>query len=276
MIQRYKPSGQYGLPAVLGVIPLAAMLIAVGWLYQWVMKFVVSFTPKLGILVVLGFGFASFVAARATMKATHCRHVGVGSMIGAAAAAIAIILTYYFKSANAIAYGAASDPGRLLAWVWDDARGLTPGSTTNLHPAMVLALWITEAIIVVFFGFLGGWAGARAPYCDGCGRWADRVRARFSLGVAPDEAERIKNAREAEELLSVRFLPLSASSLHVAISDCGKCGGMTTVEVRLQTQKINRGRASPHFETLYRDVLLSQEQADRLSRLAANGKDLET
>ena len=263
MLQKYVPSGRYGLAAIIGVVPASVAMIVAAWAYQWMMSFASAWSGKLALVLVVFMGFGAFWTARTVLRACHCRNIPVGGLIGGCAGLVGVLASHYFKCAMAIGYGAASDPGALLAWVVEDARGRHSGGWT-VHAAFVWTLWVLELGLVVLMGFLGGWAGSREPYCESCGGWATEVAGRLAVRVGTDQLGAVAGAESFERLLALDE-PGGDVTLKYTVRHCGGCGEVATLEVQSERQTTDKkGKPTTQTRALKSEVLLSREQVESL------------
>jgi hypothetical protein len=286
-LSRFAPSGRVH---PLAILLSAAFLIPAGLVagpYQWNHEFLAGhggraiilapfFAPLLGALAG---GLARIAVVRG-----HCRNPKAGLGIGWLLGGAAILASHYVAWQEAAAGDPNFTPAQYLAAATSAGWTLTPLGMPDLSGLTVYLIWALEAGIVLG---LAGWLGCKTaaePYCESCGRWANRRLGRATIR-SPGSAglEQIRSAASVETLLHVpppgpdAGGELGKDEVVYALRGCTRCSGTGTLTVEWIAVKLgHRQQERRYYQALQETMALEGDSASAarmlLERLGPNGE----
>jgi hypothetical protein len=276
MLETYKPSGQVGAMCLLMAAPLVAAGMAAAWLYQ----FLIEVIPIIYVDWALVFGFAFLLGAMCQrgLMAGRCRNAFAGGAVGTAVGVAAVIAGHYFAYLDtAAALGRPVSFAEYLRLRMDTgwSIGHVGSSSSAALPIKGLFVWVVWALEggLIVFGAVKGAAGVAAlPFCESCGRWADRKDAELTVSrLTPDTPGRVANAQDVDDLLDARAGGAAEQSLAYRLCNCPACGKLPTVSVRFSETVSNGKKSATNSRWLHRHVMLTEAEAAEVRGRATSG-----
>jgi hypothetical protein len=247
---------------------------AVAWVYQ----FLIDVIPLLLVRGFIAMGFAlllGFISAWA-LRLGKCRNLRIAMLAGACTGLTALAASHVYEYINM--HIAAGVPVRGGMPVWDYVRMRTDtgwsfgrsGSGIPIRGVFVWIIWGAEAALLVLGGLFGVSASA-APFCEACGRWADREKAKFTVkGPSEESLGGVKGATDLVAVLDVREGPEDGKELVYSLRDCPNCARFPTLTVKLRTTVQKGKQKSTTTKALRQSILLDGEEAETV-RVMAGG-----
>ena len=214
-------------------------------------------------LLTLAFGFVFFLTLILAVQTGRCRNPKLAAWLGVLSGLATVALTFRFAYLRAVANSGTEMAFRSYLEARFDGSGEAAVTKGFVHGSLLVLLWAAEAITLVVLGRFGARAGAEAPFCERCGRWAVTRKLGSVAGVSKNLMQRAALEGDLETLLhptgdTTRSRPpvidYTALTCHA--------GGPAYVSVHLKwserTQK--KGERSSQSETLGEYILITREQ----------------
>lgn len=271
MLPVYTPSGKYTSMVFVMVLPLLAVVAALGW----VDAFLLSWVPfiLLDLLIVLGFAAGIAYATSFALQLGKCRNTAIGMGIGLLAGVAGVASGHYWAYAMATAGAPQPVPfGDYLEFRtttgWTIGKG---GGGIPITGVFVYLVWLIEAVIIVAGGWLGGAMGAMTPYCEACSIWATKKRDVFSVpGLSEASIARLKQAPDVEALLMPELAEIAPSSTKViyTVQACPACEktGFVSLSHKSVTQ-VSKKKTEAKTVELLKHVTLRPEHLEAMRQL---------
>jgi hypothetical protein len=268
MLPKYQPSGAFGMLTPFAAIALIVVSVGVAWLYQ----FLVDLIPFIYLngIILIGYAILLSAAGAFTFKAAKLRNKQLGALGGGLAAVFGVLASHYFAYSimtdGSVPFGQYITDRTDAGWTIGKS-----GSGIPIKGIFVWVVWVIEGLILLFGGVAGGMIAAGSPFCEKCGRYADRVEGTIKVeSPAPAMVEMVRKATTVREVMSAQGGGGGQHDrLEYEVRGCPTCDGLNTLSVKFLTRVITKKTEEDKSEDLHSDVLLTDAEAKALKgRLA--------
>ena len=273
MVTTYTPSGRIGAASFLSVAALVPLIAISAVVYQAAIELIplIYFKGAIVFFYSFGLGALSFFG----LRLAKCRNPGLaassGAMFGLTAVATSHVVAYLVN----LAMTPHSGPVTFVSYLqfrttggWSLGHAGTGGGIPIAGP-FVWLVWLLESSALCCGAVLGARAAAASPFCEPCGRWADKLEAMYHvLRPTPVSLARVRAGASVVDVLDAEPGGIALEDVSYQLRCCPACGKMPTLTVSLRKTEINGKNQKTRTEPIHTYILLIDAEADEVRRTA--------